>query len=155
MNDALEGARREILEVIKRSEVPEDFPHANNTCKWLLRLNPTADQSLQIAALAHDIDRAATDRKARRADYPDYDAFKKAHAENSVTILREILTGCGKRYRYSCHRLFRWDFHAKGGGFSVCLPMVCPHNEGRWSRTALVGRISALKLSLRAASVAY
>ncbi len=81
--------------MIKGSEVPEDFPHAHNTLHWLLRLDPTADQALQIAALAHDIDRAATDRKVRRADYPDYDAFKAAHAENSATLLREILNARG------------------------------------------------------------
>ena len=89
--EALEGAKRNILEVIKGSEVPEDFPHANNTLQWLLRLNPTADQALQIAALAHDIDRASTQRKVHRADYPDYDVFKAAHAENGATILGEIL----------------------------------------------------------------
>ncbi len=95
MNDAIAGARREILEVIERSEVPEDFPHASNTLQWLLKLDPTADQAMQIAALAHDIDRAVTDRKVHRADYPDYDAFKGAHAENSVTLLREILNRHG------------------------------------------------------------
>ena len=95
MNDAIEGAKREILEVIECSEVPEDFPHANNTLQWLLKLDPSADQALQIAALAHDIDRAATNRKVRRADYPDYESFKAAHAENSVTLLREILDAHG------------------------------------------------------------
>lgn len=89
--DALEGAKREILEVIEGSEVPEDFPHANNTLQWLLRLNPTADQAQQIAALAHDIDRASTQRKVHRADFSDYDVFKAAHAENGATILSEIL----------------------------------------------------------------
>ena len=95
MNDAIAGARREILEVISGSEVPEDFPHANNTLQWLLKLDPTADQALQIAALAHDIDRAATGRKVRREDFPDYDAFKAAHARNGAAILLEILAGCG------------------------------------------------------------
>lgn len=91
MHDAIEGAKREILEVVSRSKVPEDFPHANNTLEWLLKLDPTADQALQIAALSHDIDRAVTERKVHRADYPDFETFKKAHAENSVTLLREIL----------------------------------------------------------------
>ena len=95
MNDAIEGAKREILEVIERSEVPEDFPHAKNTLQRLLTMDPAADQALQIAALAHDIDRAATERKVHRADYPDYDLFKAAHAENGATILREILVAHG------------------------------------------------------------
>ena len=92
MSKAIEGAKREILEAIARSKVPEDFPHAHNTLEWLLKLDPTADQALQIAALSHDIDRAVTERKVLRADFPDFETFKQAHAENSVTLLREILT---------------------------------------------------------------
>ena len=101
MNDAavrtagISGAKREILAMISGSEVPEDFPHANNTLQWLLKLDPSADQALQIAALAHDIDRAATGRKVRREDFPDYDAFKAAHARNGAALLLEILEGCG------------------------------------------------------------
>lgn len=115
MNDAIAGAKREILAAIERSEVPEDFPHANNTLQWLLKLDPAADQAMQIAALAHDIDRAVTERKVRRAEYPDYDAFKAAHAENSVTLLREILDKHGVEQsiaRESC-RLVR--LHEVGG----------------------------------------
>lgn len=115
MNDAIEGARREILEVIERSEVPEDFPHAHNTLLWLLKLDPSADEALKIAALAHDIDRAATERKVHRADYSDFDLFKAAHAENSVILLREILDAHGVEQsivRESC-RLVR--LHEVGG----------------------------------------
>ncbi len=115
MNDAIEGAKREILAVIELSEVPEDFPHAHNTLQWLLKLNPGADQALQIAALAHDIDRAVTERKVHRADYPDFEAFKAAHAENSVTLLREFLNAHGVEQsiaRESC-RLVR--LHEIGG----------------------------------------
>lgn len=115
MNDAIEGAKREILAVIERSEVPEDLPHAHNTLEWLLKLDSSADQALQIAALAHDIDRAATDRKVHRADYPDFETFKAAHAENSVTLLREILNTHGVEQsivRETC-RLVR--LHEVGG----------------------------------------
>jgi hypothetical protein len=75
--------------------VPEDSCHAENTVEWLLRLDPKADQALQIAALAHDIDRAVEGRKVRRSDYEDYDAFKAAHAWNGAKILRAILDECG------------------------------------------------------------
>ena len=95
MNNAIAGAKREILAAIARSEVPEDFPHAKNTLQWLLKLDPAADEAIQIAALAHDIDRAVTDRKVLRADYPDFDSFKGAHAQNSATRLREILNSHG------------------------------------------------------------
>ncbi len=54
-----------------------------------------ADQALQIAALAHDIDRTVEVRKVLRSDYDDYEAFKAAHARNGSKILQEILCKCG------------------------------------------------------------
>lgn len=74
-----------------QSKVPEDPHHAENTLEWLLRLDPKADLPLQIAALAHDIDRAIEDRKTIYSDYNDYDAFKAAHARNGAKILLAIL----------------------------------------------------------------
>ncbi|MCZ6842402.1 MAG: DUF4202 family protein, partial [SAR324 cluster bacterium] len=86
-----EQAIRTIRETIARSEVPEDPPHAEDTLRWVLKLDPKADQALQIAALAHDIDRAVTARKVHREEFTDYDEFKSAHARNGAIILREIL----------------------------------------------------------------
>lgn len=57
-------------------------------------LDPRADQALQIAALAHDIERAVEARKVCRADFSNYDAFKAAHARNGAKMLREILDEC-------------------------------------------------------------
>ncbi|MBW2368275.1 MAG: DUF4202 family protein, partial [Deltaproteobacteria bacterium] len=65
-----------------------------NTLEWLLRLEPDASEALQLAALAHDIDRAIERIKVRRADFDNYDAFKAAHARNSAKILRPILVAC-------------------------------------------------------------
>ncbi len=93
--DAIERAKRRILEVIAGSEVPEDFPHAKDTLSWVLRLDPSAGPALQLAALGHDIDRAVRERKVSRSDYQDYDAFKAAHARNGAAILLEILESCG------------------------------------------------------------
>jgi hypothetical protein len=75
--------------------VPEDPRHAENVLEWLLKLDPKAGHALQIAALAHDIDRAVEARKVRRSDYTDYDTFKTAHARNGAKILRAILDECG------------------------------------------------------------
>ncbi len=75
--------------------MPEDPIHAENTFEWLLKLDPEADQALQIAALAHDIDRAVEAQKVRRTDFSDYNAFKAAHARNGAGILRAILNRCG------------------------------------------------------------
>ncbi len=87
VNEKVEG-------VIKQSSVSEDFIHSKNTMEWLLKLMPDANESLKIAALGHDIERAIEKRKVRRKDYKDYDAFKDAHALNSVKILAEIMREC-------------------------------------------------------------
>ncbi|MEH6823232.1 MAG: DUF4202 family protein [Motiliproteus sp.] len=93
--DSLECAKQEIRRAIAGSQVPEDPRHADNTLDWLLRLAPDADETLQLAALAHDIDRAIEEIKVRRADFDDYDAFKAAHARHGAELLRPILTACG------------------------------------------------------------
>ena len=92
--DNIECAQRKIREVIAGSRVPEDPRHADNTLEWLLKFDPKTDPAMQIAALAHDIDRAIEARKVRRADFEDYDVFKAAHAKNGAKILREILDDC-------------------------------------------------------------
>jgi len=55
---------------------------------------PDANESLKIAALGHDIERAIEKRKVRRQDYKDYDVFKDAHALNSAIVLSEIMQAC-------------------------------------------------------------
>ena len=92
--DSIECAKRKIREVIAGSRVQEDPRHADNTLEWLLKFDPKTDPAMQIAALAHDIDRAVEARKVRRADFDDYDVFKAAHAQNGAKILREILADC-------------------------------------------------------------
>jgi len=92
---SIECAKQKIRLVVAGSQVPEDSRHADNTLEWLLRLEPHADDALQLAALAHDIDRAIEELKVKRADFDDYDTFKAAHARNGAEILRPILTGCG------------------------------------------------------------
>lgn len=90
----LEAIQEEIKKTISRSSVPEDYSHALNTRHWVLRLKPNADWGLQIAALAHDIERAFPHRKVKRQDFYDYDEYKRAHAANSAQIMAKILTRC-------------------------------------------------------------
>ncbi len=85
------AAQRAVLDYIDRSSVPEDPAHARNTLEWVLRLWPGADPAMRLAALAHDIDRASTD-KVRRCDYADYDSFKAAHARHGAQILCSLLS---------------------------------------------------------------
>ena len=92
--NSIDCAKEKIRSVISTSRVPEDPRHADNTLQWLLRLEPDAGEALQLAALAHDIDRAIEAGKVKRADFDDYDVFKAAHAKHGAELLRSILTGC-------------------------------------------------------------
>src|SRR5690606_10242255 len=76
------------------SPVPEDAGHAENTLHWLMRLCPGADAALQLAALAHDIERARQDR-LQRHQFADYDLFKQTHADIGAQITDEILSNAG------------------------------------------------------------
>jgi len=88
----LKDIELEIERVILYSQVPEDSIHSKNTKKWVLELDPKANMALQIASLGHDIERSIEERKIKRENFTDYDEFKKAHSQNSATILREILS---------------------------------------------------------------
>jgi len=87
----INSVKKKIDQIIKKSSVPEDYVHSKNTLDWLVKLKPDADESLKIAALGHDIERAIEKRKVRRKDYKDFDAFKTAHALNSANVLKEIM----------------------------------------------------------------
>ncbi len=95
MINRIERVKEAIAAVVAESGVPEDPIHSKNTLVWLLKLNPDADEALQIAAPGHDIERAIERRKVRRADFDDYDEFKAAHARNSALVLKEIMQKCG------------------------------------------------------------
>ncbi len=121
--NSLERVERRIAEVIAGSTVPEDPEHSRNTLKWLLELDSSADAALRIAALGHDIDRAAEARKVQRADFADYDAFKAAHARNSADMLLEILADCGIEDEALVHEVAR---------------LVCAHEVGGDPRSDLL-----------------
>ena len=102
--------KTKIREIVALSTVHEDPAHSRNTLAWLLKLKPDADDSLQITALGHDIERSLEKRKVRCADYTNYDEFKVAHARNSAEILREIMLECSVQghiiedvYRLMCN----------------------------------------------------
>ena len=120
--DSVECTKQKIRAVIAGSKVPEDPLHAENTLDWLLRLEPDADQALQIAALGHDIERALKARKVKRPDFPDYDSFKTAHARVSAEILRGIMEDCGVQQEMA----------------GEVYLLVCRHETGGDSRADLI-----------------
>jgi len=92
--NSISCAKHKISAVISKSSVPEDPAHSENVLVWLKKLKPDVDEALQIAALAHDIDRADAKSKIRRSDFSDYNQFKAAHAKHSAIIMKEILQDC-------------------------------------------------------------
>jgi len=105
--------------VLKGSSVPEDPTHSKNTLEWLLKLKPDANESLKIAALGHDIERAIEKRKVRRQDYEDYNAFKDAHALNSANVLAEIMQACNIDKKMIDEVFFLVRHHETGGAGRV------------------------------------
>jgi len=81
----------EIEHIISRSYVPEDYAHAKSVKEWMLKFRPDAIWAIQLAAFAHDIERALPQRKVIRSKFSDYDDFKNAHALNSARVVQEIL----------------------------------------------------------------
>ena len=119
--DKISLVKRKIEEVIKGSSVPEDPIHSKNTLEWLLKLKPDADESLKIAALGHDIERAIEKRQVRRQNYKDYDTFKDAHALNSANVLTEIMQACDIDKKMIDEVFFLVRHHEIGGTDQVDL----------------------------------
>ena len=88
----------EILDILKKSPLDFEVIHANLVHKWVLVLQPNADEALQIAALSHDMDRAITGITEKDLkDYSQIENFKSEHAKRSAKFISEIL----KKNNYS------------------------------------------------------
>lgn len=163
--DSIDRAKQRIRLIIAGSQVSEDPRHADNTLEWLLRLAPDADDALEIAALAHDIDRAVEEIKVKRSDFDDYDAFKSSHARNGAEILHAILAACEVQEDIveeacrlvACHEIGgdpRSDLLKDADGISfshVNLPLYF-EREG-WQETKRRSIWGSRRLSARARSV--
>lgn len=165
--NGIDHVKQRITEVIASSPVPEDPRHSRNTLAWLLKIDPEADVALQIAAIGHDIDRAAKERKIRRADFEDFDEFKTAHARNSAEILLEIMRECGMRDEALIKEVHRLVCRHEVGGdprsdllkdadgisyFDVNLPFYYKRND--WEETRRRCIWGYLRLSERMKAVA-
>lgn len=159
----IDCVKKKIEDVIALSAVPEDPPHSKNVLRWILKLDPKADRALQIAALGHDIERAFKDRKVKRQDYKNYDQFKEAHAQNSVVILKEIMTEChlDEKIRDDVCQLVRR--HETGGNertdllknadaisfFEVNLPLYYARNNSEEVQRRCLWGLKRLSLRLK------
>lgn len=86
--------QKKIKEIIKKSETEEDPHHSILTREWLLKLKPDANEELQIAALAHDIDRAVSPRVLKE-DGELYDEYKRRHSVRSAEVAAKLMGDYG------------------------------------------------------------
>ena len=136
-SEIFEKVKKRIDKLIVQSPNPEEPFHSINTLEWLLRLEPDADEALQIAALGHDIERAIAERKVAAADFDTFDEYMDAHARNSAEILSEIMKDCGASQQLADEVALLVSRHETGGWdrldllvnadvlsfFHVCLPL--------------------------------
>jgi hypothetical protein len=75
--------------------VAAEHDHALDTWRWVLRLEPHASLSLQLAALLHDVEEPKPDTSgaSAKADAPDddYGRRKRAEAEAAARVVVRIL----------------------------------------------------------------
>lgn len=84
---------KEIKEILKESPLDFEVKHAELTLKRLLELMPDADNAVQIAAFAHDIDRGVykITETHNLKDFGNIDDFKREHAIRSAKVIKELL----------------------------------------------------------------
>ncbi|HRY82329.1 MAG TPA: DUF4202 family protein [Candidatus Moranbacteria bacterium] len=102
MDNRFSLLEKEIIKILPKSPLIFELKHAQLTLKWLLRLNPDADEALRISALAHDIERAITGITEKDLkEYSGINQFKKEHAKRSAKIVINMM----KKYHYGKHNL--------------------------------------------------
>ncbi|MBT4174598.1 DUF4202 family protein [archaeon] len=89
--------KEEIKNTIKNSKSPGDSEHSIICLKWLLKINSNATEEAQIAALAHDIDRAVDPRVLWKEGKETYAEYKQRHAARSSELIGNIM----KKHGYS------------------------------------------------------
>jgi hypothetical protein len=87
-----------VTELVERALawIADVHPHPRHLARtrdWLLVLDPTADEALQIAAVVHDIERAfpADDDPYDPGASPSADAYNEWHQQRSAQIARRWL----------------------------------------------------------------
>lgn len=84
--------RKDVREIISKSPIDSDQIHSDLALKWLLKLKPDANEALQIAAMAHDIDRGITGITEKDCkDYSKIHEFKKEHAIRSADFIADLM----------------------------------------------------------------
>ncbi|MCX6726661.1 MAG: DUF4202 family protein [Candidatus Shapirobacteria bacterium] len=88
--------KSEILKIFTDKNIATDPAHSINTYEWLKKIDQNASEELQIAALAHDIDRAI-DPIIIQEKNESYDNYKARHALRSSKLITDLMI----KHRYS------------------------------------------------------
>lgn len=88
--------KSEIIKILSSAEFELEGAHSIDTLKWVKKIDINASELLQIAALAHDIDRGISPRVTREEN-ETYNDYKARHAERSAQLVDDLMT----KYSYS------------------------------------------------------
>jgi uncharacterized protein DUF4202 len=100
-------ARHRALHDLDKPLVHADYQHALDAWQWVLRLEPEADLSTQLAALFHDVERLLSEADARvEHKAENYQLFKDAHAALGAELTYALLEDLGVDAA-TCERV-RW-----------------------------------------------
>lgn len=112
--DRFNRLKEKIGKITNRSEVKTDYQHSLSTREWVLKFSPDASEELQIAALAHDIDRAVPPRIKQR-EGESYANYKQRHAGRSARIIADLMRKHGYE-KESIEKVFHFvENHEIGG----------------------------------------
>ena len=82
--------KSEIAQILSKAEFELENAHSLDTLKWVKKIDKNASESLQIAALAHDIDRGISPRICIETN-ETYDGYKARHAKRSSQLIADLL----------------------------------------------------------------
>ncbi len=94
MNEKVKLLEERLIEIMRPTK---ELVHGQETRAWLLKIVPDVSWQLQIAALAHDIERAVpyiegmTPLKVLRTKTQTYDEYKALHAKRSAQLMKHIM----------------------------------------------------------------
>ena len=91
--ERFECLAKQVYEILKKSELDLEIPHAKNTLKWIFKMKPNPSEALMIAAIGHDIERGYPPR-VKQKEGEAFDELKARHSKRSaekMTILMKKL----------------------------------------------------------------
>ena len=106
--------KSEILRLLSVAEFDLEEAHAKDTLAWVKKIDLSASEPLQIAALAHDIERAVKPMVKRKAGEA-HPSYKRRHAQRSARILAELMAKHGYKDEFIKRTCSLVEMHEVGG----------------------------------------